>query len=102
MRLLPRRVADDQNLHRATIAIVGHEVTDWLVVANLLSWAIVVFGLPFWIISFGMAISVIYGIFQAHWLIEIHDKRDREKSERRRNRIVYDFMLVDYEAECKE
>ncbi len=95
------RVRDDQNLHRATIVIIGHEITDWIIVANLLSWAIVAFGWPFWIMSFGAIASIIYGVFQAHWLIEIHDKHDNEKAKRKKNFVVYDFMLPRNE-ECKE
>ncbi len=90
----------DQNLHRATIVILGHEITDWLIVANILAWAIVAFGLPFWIMSFGAVISIAYGVFQAHWLIEIHDKYDT--LHKPRERVVYDFMLVKNDGECKE
>ncbi len=101
MRLLPRRVTEDQNLHRATIVIIGHEITDWIIVANLLSWLIVTFSLPFWVVSFGAIASIIYGVFQAHWLIEIHDRRDKLKAKRHRH-TVYDFMLIDYGGKCKE
>lgn len=70
------RLKADENLHRSTVAIIGHELTDWLIVANVLSWLIITFALPFWFIMIGAVVSVIYGVFQAHWLMEIHDKYD--------------------------
>lgn len=76
------RVLGDQNLHRATVAIVGHELTDWFLVANILSWLIVTFALPFWFIMLGAVASVTYGIFQAHWLIELHDRLDKSHGKR--------------------
>jgi len=85
-----KRFLGDQNLHRATVAIIGHEITDWLVVANLLSLLIVTFSLPFWFIMLGAGISMFYGVFQAHWLIELHDRLDTH-SKPRNERLIRGF-----------
>ena len=72
---LPKRIATDENLHRAAIATIFGELVH-LAIDLVLAFFIALGTLPFWGISLGTALAIVFGVFVAHVGIELHDKLD--------------------------